>query len=259
MTISVPYVAKEAIEEDAKALLADYARVRSITVVPPIPIEDIVEKHLKLLLEFDDTHKLFGIPRDPKDAPDILGAMFFDDRRIVIDESLDPDENRAIEGRYRFTLAHEGGGHWRLHRSYFETDPAQATMIDGRVAPSVVCRSSQAKAPIEWQADYYASCLLMPRDQLFTAWENAFGTSAPFVFDRDKHPPMARSPKKGPRPIGALLKEVFQTDYDPYFDQIAKQFTQMFLVSPIAMRIRLEDLGLLLRGNSSAQIFADGT
>ena len=62
-------------------------------------------------------HRLFGVPRSGLGLdPDILGAIFFDERRIVIDESLDPEENPSKEGRYRFTLAHEGGGHWRLHR-----------------------------------------------------------------------------------------------------------------------------------------------
>jgi len=71
----------------------------------------MLEKHLKLGIEFDDTHSLFGIPRPgPGKAPDILGAMLFNDARIVIDQSLDPDENPSMEGQYRFTLAHEGGG-----------------------------------------------------------------------------------------------------------------------------------------------------
>jgi hypothetical protein len=107
MSIPVPYLSDEVIERDAAALLAEYARARGVTVRPPIPIEDIVEKHLKLRVEFDDTHKLFGIPRDPECDADILGAIFFDEARIVIDESLDPEENPAMEGRYRFTLAHE--------------------------------------------------------------------------------------------------------------------------------------------------------
>jgi hypothetical protein len=76
---------------------------------------------LKLGIEFDDTHRLFGVPRTDDD-PDILGAMFFAKARIVIDQSLDPEEYPAREGRYRFTLAHEGGGHWRLHRHLFAKD-----------------------------------------------------------------------------------------------------------------------------------------
>jgi len=148
MTKKVPYVTPEAIEQDAAALLAEYARARGVVIVPPIPIEDILEKHLKLGIEFDDTHRLFGIPRSGT-GPDILGAMFFNEERIVIDESLDPEENPAMEGRYRFTLAHEGGGHWRLHRRYFDVNPGQASLFAGPVPPSVICRSSQAKEPVE--------------------------------------------------------------------------------------------------------------
>ena len=108
MSKPVPYLSEEAIESDAAALLAEYAQARGAALKPPIPIEDIVEKHLKLGVEFDDTHRLFGVPRSGLGLePDILGAMFFDDARIVIDESLDPEENPAKEGRYRFTLAHE--------------------------------------------------------------------------------------------------------------------------------------------------------
>ena len=134
MSKPAPYLADEAIERDAAALLAEYAQARGVIVKPPIPIEDIVEKHLKLRFEFDDTHKLFGIPAEC-DA-DILGAIFFDEARIVIDESLDPEENPAKEGRYRFTLAHEGGGHWRLHRHLFAKDPTQAALFGGPAAPS---------------------------------------------------------------------------------------------------------------------------
>jgi hypothetical protein len=117
MSKKVPFLREEHIERDAAALLAEYAKARNVLIAPPIPIEDIVEKYLKLTVEFDDTHRLFGVPRSGLGFdPDILGAMFFDERRIVIDESLDPVENPWKEGRYRFTLAHEGGGHWRLHK-----------------------------------------------------------------------------------------------------------------------------------------------
>jgi IrrE N-terminal-like domain len=94
--------------------------------------------------------------------------------RIVIDESLDPEECSARESRYRFTLAHEGGGHWRLHRHLFAKDPAQAALFGGPAAPSVICRSSQAKERVEWQADFYASWLLMPRKLVFAAWDEMF-------------------------------------------------------------------------------------
>ena len=110
--------------------------------------------------------------------------MFFDDRRIVIDESLDPEENAWKEGRYRFTVAHEGGGHWRLHRHLFTKDPMQAVLFGGPATPSVICRSGEAKERIEWQADFYASCLLMPRDLVIEAWRRRFGNTNPRILRR---------------------------------------------------------------------------
>jgi len=82
MTKLVPYLSEEHIERDAASLLAEYEQARSVTIAPPIPIEDIVEKHLKLGIEFDDTHRLFDVPRSGLIDPDILGAMFFGEARI---------------------------------------------------------------------------------------------------------------------------------------------------------------------------------
>src|SRR5262249_20688913 len=184
MTRFIPYLSEEAIERDAAALLQEYASARGVTIEPPIPIEDIVEKHLKLGIEFDDTHRLFGIPRRPESGADILGAIFFDEARIVIDESLDPIERRGVEGGYRFTLGHEAGGHWRLHRWIFAKNPAQGGLFGGPEAPSFVCRSSEAKRREEWQADLYASCLLMPKNLVVEAWRERLVTQTPALLRR---------------------------------------------------------------------------
>ena len=248
MAMVVPYLSEEQIERDAEALLAEFARVRGITIAPPIPIEDIVEKHLKLRLEFDDTHRLFGIPR-PVTDPDILGAIFFDDRRIVIDESLDPVVTPSKEGRFRFTLAHEGGGHWQLHRHLFGKDPAQGLLFDGPAPASFICRTSEAKIPVEWQADFYASCVLMPRKMVFEVWDKKF-------------PDRKRGVLKPTTPIDHPYVEIERfkllTD-DQTLERFAKPFAETFLVSPIAMRIRLEKLGLLLRDVPLQRILAGGS
>ncbi|MET4449356.1 hypothetical protein ABIB75_007670 [Bradyrhizobium sp. GM2.2] len=44
----VPFLSEEAIEREAAVLLAEYSHARGAIIDPPIPIEDIVEKHLKL-------------------------------------------------------------------------------------------------------------------------------------------------------------------------------------------------------------------
>ena len=150
-----------------------------------------------------------------------------------------------MEGRYRFTLAHEGGGHWRLHRRYFNANLGQACLFAGPVPPSVICRSSQAKDPVEWQADFYASCLLMPRNLVFAAWHAIYPDRKPRVIQPSvlvRHPfvevPLVR---------WKLFNTVESESIEDAFDRIARPLAEKFLVSPIAMRIRLEKLGLLLR------------
>lgn len=256
MGLKVAYMSDEAIEKDAQALLADYARERGMPIEAPIPIDDIIEKHLKIGIEFDDTHRLFGVPRSGIGFdPDILGAIFFDQKRIVIDESLDPDANPAKEGRYRYTTAHEIG-HWRLHRGLFGKDPSQTSLLEPNAAPSVVCRTSQAKERIEFQADLYASCVLMPRKLVFTAWDEAFP-------DRKQRVLQPATPIEHPFVEIARFEcripgaEFTETD-DQALDSFAKPFAEKFLVSPIAMRIRLERLGLLHRTVPLQRLLTDG-
>ena len=99
MPKKVPYLREEQIERDAEGLLAEYERARGLQIVAPVPIEDIVEKYLKLGLEFDDMHQLLGVPRSGLGLePDILGAIFFDERRIVVRREPRP-RRELIHGR----------------------------------------------------------------------------------------------------------------------------------------------------------------
>lgn len=142
MTRKAPFLAEEAIERDAEALLAEFSHARDVVIETPIPIEDIVEKHLKLRIEFDDMHVRHNVPRPFDGDADILGAIY-GDGSIFIDESFDPDENPLKEGRYRFTVAHEADGHWRLHQHLIGSHSGQSSLFDNDGAPKFICRSSQ--------------------------------------------------------------------------------------------------------------------
>lgn len=120
---------------------------------PPIPYERIIERNLDLLFDIYDLRTELGYD-------DVLGATYVDEKKVVIDSHLEGDP------RFPFTCAHEIG-HWILHRQYFETDANQPLLFEIK-QPSVVCRKSQEKEPIEWQADFFAANLLMPR-KLFCA------------------------------------------------------------------------------------------
>lgn len=243
--IKVPYLSREQIERVAEALIGEYEHARGVILGPLIPIEDIVEKHLRLGIEFDDMHRICGVSRPCGQATNILGAMYFDERRIVIDQSLDPEENPSIEARYRFTLAHEGG-HWQLHRKLFARNSAQTTLFQ-EGPPSFVCRSTDETVPVEWQANYYAACLLMPRSFVLTTWRHQFGSTRPFVYDPALHGGGADRRRRGLQPLGDIVHSDPKRACEEAFNKFAKALAPTFGVSNQAMLIRLEALGLLLR------------
>ena len=75
MPKKVPYLDEQQIERDVAALLAEYQQARCVVIRRQLPIDDIVEKHLKLGIEFDDMHRLFNYPRSGlSHGPDILTA-----------------------------------------------------------------------------------------------------------------------------------------------------------------------------------------
>jgi hypothetical protein len=239
MTLRVPYIADETIERDAEVLLAQYAHATDLEVKAPIPIEDIVEKHLKLRVEFDDLHRLLGVPRGVGVEPDIFGAIWLETGSIYIDESLDPEERPSIEGRYRFTLAHEGGGHWRLHRQLVMLKSGQRSLFDDTPRPTVVCRTSQAKERVEFQADLYASCLLM-----LIAWMVISEPLAPSLHDQFAWRVLRRKDRivvpGGTE--GEIVTAVRALD-----EARDSRSPSSFWSRRFAMRIRLEKLGLLHR------------
>jgi hypothetical protein len=221
----VPYIAQETIERDAEALLAQYAHAKGMKIRAPIPIDDIVEKHLKLRVEFNDLRRLFGLPGGWE--PDIFGAIWLKSGEIVVDEILDPEERPSVEEPYRFTLAHEVG-HWRLHRP----------LVQDTRRCIVVCRSSQANERVELQANLFASCLLMPRKLVMEAWPDKLGNDHPYILRRKSFfgLPYDMDPK-----LAGVLRFFEQSDlYD-----FVRPFAKKFRVSSIAMRIRLEKLGLI--------------
>ena len=241
MAIKVRYLSEDEIEKEAELLLAEYAETTGAPFKLPVPVEEITTYHLALRLGFGDLHETLGIPM-LRDQPDVLGAIWVDMEAILIDLSLDPKSNPAMTGRYRFSVAHEVG-HWRLHRSYVAKDASQASLFDGSAEPTVICRSSQAKEPIEWQADFFSSCLLMPRRRVHDEWRECLGRTRSLLLSdlRPNGRVMMRAQTK--------IYEQSETGAvdDALFEDVAKPIARRFGVSAPAMRIRLEKLGLLLR------------
>jgi hypothetical protein len=212
----------EAIEAEALHLLAEYSGKFGTLAAPPVPVEEILEAHLGLAFDFDDLATTFG-------ASDVLGATWVLERRVLIDQSLDPAETPAMEGRFRFTVAHEIG-HWHLHRFYYLANEGQTSLFGDAGMPSVVCRASSAKEPREWQADKFAGCLLMPRRMVRAAWEAEHGALTPYSAKQEMDSLAAKYRlSAGERPVV----------------DVAKRMAGLFRVSGQAMQIRLMDMSLI--------------
>jgi len=229
----VKFLKHRDIENAALCLLAEYGRKYGEVTQPPIPVEEVLEAHLKLSLDFDNLPERLG-------AADVLGAMWVRDRQVIIDESLVPEDNPKKQGRYRFTLSHEIG-HWELHRHYFLADDAQPKLFGKKPKPSIVCRSRSRKEPIEWQADMFAGYLLMPQAMIMRAWESHYGTPDPYIAKDE---------------IADLSARWGLAEDEQPTVEIAKDLARAFNVSGQAMQIRLIGMGLIRTEAPAPGLFA---
>ncbi len=156
----VPFLSRAEIAQAAEGVLAGYGEQTGEAVMPPVPVEEILESYLGLHYQYLDLERITGVAG-------ALGATYVQKKFVVLSNTLLAERSR---GRAAFTLAHEAG-HWVLHRQYVKT----VTRTDGPKTPETIfCRARDAKKPMEWQADYFASCLLLPESAVRTAFAAAF-------------------------------------------------------------------------------------
>lgn len=231
----VPFLPDADIETHAARLLADCGQA-GLTIQLPVPVEPILESHLGLHLEFDDLCSRLKLP-------DVLGALYLDSGEVAIDTSLDPGERPERLGRFRFTLAHEVG-HWQLHRTHVLAHRQQSDLFGNTSTSSIVCRTSQAKAHIEVQADRFAAALLMPPGDVRQHWNRLMGPER-----------LTRSElcSRGKAYIATAPPSRVRPSLDPIdqendlIERVIRPMAETFEVSPQAMRIRLRELGLIVR------------
>jgi len=216
--MKVPWISKEEIAQKAMDLLEAFQTMAGYMVKPPVPVEDIIERSLGLRLIYEDLEKVFG-------SKDVLGATYVESKIICINERL---FEHSSEGRLVFTCAHEAG-HWVLHRRYVDAEGG-----DNSKDEAIVCRPRDAKAPIEWQADYFAACLLMPEKEIREAFQRVCGPE-PFIINNVRNGVEE----------GARIEEPFVEQW-PFIAAAMCEAGGFSNVSKQAMIIRLQDLGLLI-------------
>lgn len=212
----LPLLSKRDIEEIAAANLREFNEDLLKEPVS-IPIEEFLENHLKLYINYADI----------TDDRSILGLTVFNNGHlkvydlknkmerviyvkagtVIIDNSLLESRNF---GRYRFTCGHEGG-HWILHRDMFKYESEKMTeaKTDGHFFKTDADW-------MEWQADYIASCLLMPRKTFTMAAREVLAEA------------------------GRKCKDIFE-----YKNYVLKKMSDIFQVSVQAAYIRLKELKLI--------------
>lgn len=219
------------IEQQALALLAEYGRCIEPLTEPPVPVDDIFEAHLHFDFRFADLTAKYG-------GTNVLAEIFIKDKKVVVDKSLDPVEHPPMLGRYNFTLAHEIG-HWVLHRNEVFAVSSDPDMF-GFVSNPVICRDGSPE-PHEWQANAFASNLLMPKEWVWREWLKIFPNGEPLNITDE----MARK---------AEYRRMERRRYELTSD-IARDMKYIFNVSGVAMHRRLCEMNLLEIGPHQPTLF----
>ena len=216
------FIPEQHIENAAHRLIIEFGEQFGSVTAPPVPVEWMLESYLGWNLEFNDLIA-------KRNLPDALGAIFPVSRRVVIDSSLDSTEHPNMEGRYNFTVAHEIG-HIRLHLHLL----GGGDIFQDAQKEAILCRDSNKskKPPIEWQADRFASYLLMPTNLVLEAWQEA---------------------TKGYEP-----KFVEKSSNLWRMGTFTQGLAERFKVSQDAMRIRLEMMNLEIENKWSLTAVAPG-
>lgn len=177
------YLSKIKIEEYAYEFLLENSP-ESLNKAIHTDVEYIIENKLNISLQYlklDTTQNLLGMtimnPMKVKYLDENLQIVegIFDRNTILINEFLATQENQ--EHRLYFTLAHEVG-HWYLQRKDAYVDSGQQSLFGEDTIKSNVNRfvdnvdifnNLKRKKLVteedwlEWQANYFASCILMPK------------------------------------------------------------------------------------------------
>lgn len=216
----VPVLNREDIEVKAEEVLeyVSPGHLSQVVLSPLLTIIDTFAKEFSVKFLFEED--LGSTSKGKK----ILGKFFPEQRVVAVDRSLELNEPR-----WRFTLAHELG-HLVLHRKVNVALGPNYYSIFADTVEQIQNASAKPKSAaqwLEWQANSFASSLLMPREPFIEAFQAATA----------EHP-------------NRRNKQYIYLDDQPqnvaYFREIQAHLKGLFLVSKTAVGIRMKELVLLL-------------
>lgn len=179
------------IDDEAEKFLMKY-RPNALKEATKLDLETLIEKDLGLEIDYqnlDENHQILGATVFKDGYMNVYNngkkeLKKFNKNTMIFDIKLSEDYRQ--EGRFLFTLAHEIG-HWVLHRKHFFIDEGQQSIFDlvheQTEENFIVCAKRNENAMIfikkknpeewlEWQADNFASSLLMPKNIFKSIYED---------------------------------------------------------------------------------------
>ena len=141
--------------EDISVKVLTHFNENYFTKITPTPLKDVVNNLFeKKYLNFEELSLGFA-----SDNSKILGCYVPSKRLILIDSAL-----KSIPSKYHFVLGHELG-HFVLHRSIIIPENEEDIIQDSE--NKIFSKRRQLLTDLdfmEWQANYFASVMLLPID-----------------------------------------------------------------------------------------------
>lgn len=205
----VPYIEKGTLEDEANQILADSGYAGS-----DVSLEAICQREYRnsgLVVEYIDTSA----------SSSTLGKIIFDEPRIIV--YINQKERNV--GRERFTLAHELAHHFLRHGRYLKNETCDDGDFDLRSGTRLAARELRR---LEFQANYFASAMLMPKSSFIGFLRGALTELG--IHDRG---------------FGAIYLDDQDCNLQT-FKLLTTVLSKKFLVSKEAAAIRLSGLNLLV-------------
>jgi len=176
-------------------------------------VSEFLEKEHKLLISYQSFEN------------DILGKLSFNPLQIIINT-----EGHDHFERERFTLSHEIGHFILGHEKFMKGERCFEIDLDIDKKPELAIKDIMK---MEYQANYFASCLLLPQDK--------------FVYDFLALVEQLGLSKRG---YGVLYLDEQPCNLDSYY-KITDTLMNKYSVSRTVVKIRLKNLGLLTENYKS--------
>jgi len=203
---SVPYLDEEYIELEASKILGANEYIRGSVSI------DSLSNYLNKSFDLQ-VNRFVSLDKG------VLGQISFNPDIISID-----DTQASSDERVRFTLAHEFGHYLLQHNKYMTKEQFHEEDFELENIENLNLKDIQR---MEWQANYFASCLLLPKTQFlesFAGLVEYFGLSN--------------------RGYGLIYLDNQKCNLDTFY-QITSPLMKNFQVSRSVVKLRLISLGFL--------------